>query len=695
MKRLLAFLGIALVASLATLTLYRGALPGLQQVDLRLKDLRFQLRGPLSADPRVVVAAIDARSVKELGRWPWSREVTGELVTRLKEQGARVIALDLVFSEPQGDAPDRALAADLGAAGNVVLGYFFRTDGDDAPAAVRDQVLRHRVKLLQIEPGVAALPLPEFSALDASIPLIGVSAPDQGFFNVLPDHDGLYRAAPLLALYGGEIFPSLSLRSLARYLGSEPLVTVAPFGARPIRLGALKIPVNEAGELPLNYYGPTGSIRTVSACDVLKGRLPAGALRDALVFVGATEMGIYDLRATPFDPTLPGVEIQATVASNALQGLFLTRDGRSAALELAAIFLLPVLLALLLNRTNSALVGLCWLVLCSGLWLALNQMLFRSYCLDLSVVYPVAPVLFTYLAGEAYRNLVLERRSRYLKKAFGSYLSPDLVEEIVKNPDRLRLGGEKREITVLFSDIRCFTTLSESLSPEELVSILNEYLSPMTRIVLEEKGTLDKFIGDAVMALFNAPLDLPGHEARACRAALRMSQRLEELNREFVRRGVAAIEIGIGINTGEAVVGNMGADLRFDYTAIGDSVNLASRLEGLTKLYGARIIVSGSTRKGAGDDFVFREIDLVRVKGKQNPVAIYELMADHPEFAAPFGEALQLYRAGDWGAALAGFELLATRGDWVSVLYQARCRESLAATPDAAGDGVVSAPPLP
>ena len=681
MKKLLVFLGIALAASLATLVLYRGAFPGLQQVDLRLKDLRFQLRGAMAADPRVVVAAIDARSIKELGRWPWSRELTGELITRLKEQGARVVALDLVFSEPQGDAPDRALGRAVASPG-VVLGYFFRTDGADAAAAVREQVLRHRVKLLKVEEGVSAVPLPEFSALDASIPLIAASAPDQGFFNVLPDQDGLYRSAPLLALYGGEIFPSLALRSLARYLDAEPLVTVAPFGVRPIRLGALEIPVNEAGELPLNYYGPTGSIRTVSACDVVKGRLPAGALRDALVFVGATEMGIADLRATPFDPSLPGVEFHATVASNALQRLFLTRDGRSAALEMAAIFLLPALLALLLNLTTRAALGLGWLVLSSGLWLILNQLLFRRYCLDLSVIYPVVPVFVTYLAGESYRNLVVERKGRYLKKAFGSYLSPELVEQIVKNPDRLRLGGEKREITVLFSDIRGFTTLSESLPPEELVGILNEYLSPMTRIVLEEKGTLDKFIGDAVMALFNAPLDLPDHELRACRAAVRMIERLEELNREFARRGLAAIEIGIGINTGEAVVGNMGGDLRFDYTAIGDNVNLASRLEGLTKQYGARIIVSGSTRKGAGEAFVFREIDLVRVKGKQNEVAIHELMLNHAEFAPPFAEALRLYRDGDFAAALRGFGALAAQGDRVSALYQDRCRESLGSRQD-------------
>ncbi|HEY5512438.1 MAG TPA: adenylate/guanylate cyclase domain-containing protein [Geomonas sp.] len=687
MKKLLAFLAIALAASLGTFVLYRSASTALTQVDLRLKDVRFRVRGKLVPDQRVVVAAIDGRSIKEIGRWPWSREVTAQFITGLKEYGAKVVALDMVFSEPQGRAQDAALAGAMHACGNVVLGYFFRNDGDNPPEAVRDEVRRDRVKLLRLAEGVTSIPAPEFRALDASIPRISAAALDQGFFNVLPDDDGLYRAAPTIALYDGEVYPSLALRALARYLGSEPMVSVASFGVSPVQLKGLELPVNEAGELPLNYYGPTGSFRTVSAADVIKRRLPAGALRDTLVFVGATEMGVFDLRATPFDPALPGVEIHATVAANALDRRFLTRDGRTAGIELAAIFLLPALLALLLNATIRTVAGLGWLILSAGSWLLLNQFLFRSYFLDLSIIYPVAPVFLAYLGGEAYRNLVVERKGRYLKKAFSSYLSQELVDEIVKNPDRLRLGGEKREVTVLFSDIRGFTTLSESLSPEDLVQLLNEYLSPMTRIVLEEKGTLDKFIGDAVMAIFNAPLDLPGHQASACRVALRMIARLHELNQEFARRGIAAIDIGVGINTGEAVVGNMGADLRFDYTAIGDNVNLASRLEGLTKYYGARIVVTGATREAAGDEFIFREIDLVRVKGKQKPVAVYELMVDNPEIIPPFAEGLKLYRGRDFAGALQLFDRLAAGGDGPAALYVGRCRAFLANPPDAGWDG--------
>jgi adenylate cyclase len=395
------------------------------------------------------------------------------------------------------------------------------------------------------------------------------------------------------------------------------------------------------------------------------------------------------MRATPFDPALPGVEIHATLAANALDRRFLVRDGRTLGLEMGCMFLLPLLVALLLNTTPRTLVGLGYFVLCGGSYLVLNYLLFRNLSLDLSFIYPMTPIMLTYVGAEAYRNLVIEKRGRYLKKAFGSYVSPDLVDEIVKNPGLLKLGGEKREVSILFSDIRGFTTLSESLSPEELVRLLNDYLSPMTRIVMEEKGTLDKFIGDAVMAIYNAPLDVSGHAAHACRSAVKMLQRLEQLNAGFAKRGMPRIDIGIGINTGEAVVGNMGADIRFDYTAIGDTVNLSARLEGLTKFYGTQILVSEATRSRAGEGFLFREVDLVRVKGKNEPVAVYQLLTAQLEHHREFAEALALYRSREFPKAAELFTGIAGKsGDKVSELYLSRCREFNDAPPPEIWDGV-------
>ena len=688
MKRGFIFLAIALVASAIAFSLYRGQFAFVEQVDLRLKDARFRLRGPVKPGPQVAVVAIDNRSVKEIGRWPWSREVTARLIKNLSDYGAKTVALDMVFSEPQGEPQDRALAQAVAASPNLVMGYFFRNDPQQSDPLAVAQTAAAKVKFLRLEEGVASVPLTQFSNLDANIAAVGAGARDFGFFNQIPDDDGLFRKAPLLLLYDGDIYASLALKALSRFQGREIMVDVASFGVRSVALGPQALPVNEQGRLSLNYYGPTGTFTTISAADVLKGRLPKDALKDKLIFVGATEIGIYDMRAMPFDAALPGVEIHATVAANALDHRFLLRDSRTLGLELACMFLLPILLALLLNTTPRTVVGLGYFTLSVGGYFLANYLFFSFSNLDLSMVFPVVSVVLTYAGAEAYRNLVIEKRGRYLKKAFSSYVSAELVEEIVKNPDRLKLGGEKREVSILFSDIRGFTTLSESLSPEELVRLLNEYLAPMTRIVMEERGTLDKFIGDAVMAIYNAPLTVAGHAGHACRSALKMLERLGELNEEFSKRGVPRLEIGIGINTGEAVVGNMGADMRFDYTAIGDNVNLSSRLEGLNKYYGTHVLVSESTRSQA-DGFLFREVDLVRVKGKNEPVAVYELLSERPAFEPRFVQALAHYREQEFSLALPLFdEIAAESGDPVSRLYLERCRQFVAAPPGAGWDGV-------
>ena len=349
-----------------------------------------------------------------------------------------------------------------------------------------------------------------------------------------------------------------------------------------------------------------------------------------------------------------------------------------------------LLLGILLSFVPGSLSGLLMFVASCGAFIAGNYVGFTTYLHDMTLVYPLLGISFSYLGGEAYRSLVVERKGRHLKKAFSSYVSPDLVKQIEKNPDKLVLGGEQRELSILFSDIRGFTTVAESLSPPELVKLLNEYLSPMTRIVLEERGTLDKFIGDAVMALFNAPLDVSEHATHACAAAVRMMEELNLLNAGFAERGMNTLDIGVGINTGPAVVGNMGADIRFDYTAIGDSVNLASRLEGLNKYYGSHILVSEETRSQVNDSrFTFREVDIVRVKGKHLPIVMYELMISDLDILPHFEDALEKYRSQDFAGAKLIFDgLVSSNNDGPSRLYAGRCGEYLAAPPPADWDGV-------
>jgi adenylate cyclase len=690
-RRLAVFIAIAVLSALVGLILYRETFPFVQQVDLRLKDARFILRGAERPTAPVTVVAIDNKSIKELGRWPWSRELTAKLISTVTRQEARVIALDMVFSEPQGDAPDRALSAAV-TAGNVVMGYFFREEQQPDDERALAQLAKSRVSLLSVTEGAEAAALPVYEQVDANIAAVGSGAGGFGYFNQLSDADGLYRSIPLLMLFRGGVYPSLALEAVSRFLDKPLQVVIEPFGVSSVRLGTLAIPTSEQGKLSLAYYGPGGTISTVSAADVIAGRLPAGALKGRLVFVGVTETGVADLRAIPLDPVFPGVEIHATFAANALEKKFLSRDSMALSIEMGAIVLLPFFLALLLGTVPGAVWGLVGFSSLAAGYLGMNFYLFSSQRLDLSIAYPLLPLVLAYLGGESYRNLVEERKSRYLKKAFSTYISPDLVAEIAKNPDALKLGGEKREITVLFSDIRSFTTLSEKLAPEALVKILNRYLSPMTQIVMAERGTVDKFIGDAIMAIFNAPLAVPDHPAAACRVALQMLSELDTLNLAFAREDIPPLRIGIGLHCGDAVVGNMGSDTRFDYTAIGDTVNLTSRIEGLTKLYGVSILVSRSVQAQAGDRFVFREIDLVQVKGKTEPVPIFELCGEKSELLEKFVAAVYVYRQQEFYTALSLFEELAgTYNDHASRLYADRCQDYLKNPPATDWDGVYTA----
>lgn len=689
-KRLI-FVLFGIIAAICAFWLYKQASPAFQQQDFRMKDARFRVRGPVKPDSAVVVVAIDHKSIKELGRWPWSREVTAQLIENLAVYyRTKVTALDIVFSETQSPAADRALADAIRKSGNVVIGYFFRDEQGQLTEESRAQLESSRMKLVRIAEGVESIPIPEYAGVDLNIPTIGAGARDFGFFNARHDADGLYRRALLLLLYNGEIYQSLAMKALLHYFDTEIMLDVKPWGVDSLQLGELRIPAREDGTMVLNFYGGTGSFTTLSAADIIAKRLPQDVLQGKIAFVGATEIGIYDLRATPFEATLPGVEIHATMLANALERRFLKYDSVTQMMEIACIIILPLLLGSALAFAPGTFVGLGIMSLMTGTFFVFNYAMFANAFRDITLLYPLLGIAVTYLGSEAWRNLVVERKGRQLKKAFSSYVSPDLVRQIEKDPDKLVLGGEQREISILFSDIRSFTTVSESLTPSELVTLLNQYLSPMTRIVLEERGTLDKFIGDAIMALFNAPLDVPDHATRACSAAIRMMDELARLNQGFSANGMNTLDIGIGVNTGLAVVGNMGADIRFDYTAIGDSVNLASRLEGQNKYYGSHILVSGDTRRQVDDDrFTFRELDRVRVKGKQQPIVMYELMVNNREIVPVFEEALARYRQRDFEGAKLLFDRLANdNNDGPSRLYVQRCRDYLAVAPPPDWDGV-------
>lgn len=672
--------------------LYRYDPAILKGIDLKMRDVRFRLRKGMKPDPRIIVIAIDQKSINELGRWPWPRTVMAKLIERLSDYGAKVVAMDVVFSERSDPKADRELADAIRTAGNVILGYFFRYNKEKTEDDSVKALKRYRIGVIRyIGNEIEEIPVPIFPFAELNIPIVSDGAKGFGFFNIFPDRDGICRNYDLIAIYGESFYPSLALAAAKEYLGHEPVISIAPYGVDSISLGKKNMVVDEMGRCVINYYGGAKSFPVFSAVDVINGNVPKNALRGAVAFVGATEIGIYDVRATPVDPVLPGVLIHATVLSNIMQNRYLIRDNIVIALEVVFLFLFPIVMAFLLSFTRHTFLSIIILTIFISAYGAINIGLFSSHGFNLGMIYPVISILFTYIGCEAYRNLIEVRRSKFLQKAFSSYISPELVGQIVKNPDMLKLGGEKREVTVLFSDIRGFTSISERFSPETIVQILNRYLGPMTSIVLSNKGTLDKYIGDAIMAIYNAPLEIEDHPFLACKSAVEMIKALNDVNEEFRKIGFPEIDIGIGIHTGDAVVGNMGTDVRFDYTAIGDTVNLSSRLESLNKLYRTHIIVSQSTMQKIKDNlFKFRELDLIRVKGKKIPIIIYELnihMDD--EHVELFHKALSLYRSCRFKEALEHFSILEKDyNDATSSIFAKRCRELMINPPPPGWDGV-------
>jgi adenylate cyclase len=671
-------------------------------MELKLYDLKFRVRGPKPAGQDVVILGIDDDSLKAVGRWPWSRDDMARLVSAVQAAGPRVIVLDIIFAEKQETATVRTLAnlckevAKRGDTKDIVallekeqerldvdriladiirkkpptiLGFFFRKVGGTtggvekstlmAPSFIRASTY-NVVRLLDTEP--SRVPLIGAAGVELNLPNISQAAAGAGYFNMMPDVDGTVRWFPMTILYGADFFAPMSLVALAHYRGNPTsAITLSQVGVEDIRLGKLDIPVDRHGRMLINFLGPPGMVPTYSAAALLDGRLPPEALKNKIVLVGATAVGIYDLRVTPFSGVSPGVEVQATVLDNLLRGNFIRVPKYGLPLMLLILLSLGVLLGLLLPQLSAAWAFVFTLLLIEGITFS-NYFLFSRLGIQLELLYPLMEIVGVYLGITMQRFLAEERERLRIRKAFESYVAPAVVQEMLKHPEALRLGGERRVISVLFTDIRGFTTMSEDLDPEALVKLLHDFLNPMSNIIIDQGGTIDKYMGDAIMALFGAPLEQPDHARQACRAALRMEDTLEELNRQWTKQGRPPLRIGVGVNSGPVAVGNMGSDRLFDYTAIGDNVNLASRLEGLTKYYGTNVLISQATAEALENGFILRDVDRVRVKGKAQASGIFEVMGEgepDPElarFLTAYHQGLALYRQQHWSDSIAAFE---------------------------------------
>ncbi|HTM60309.1 MAG TPA: adenylate/guanylate cyclase domain-containing protein, partial [Burkholderiales bacterium] len=499
-----------------------------------------------------------------------------------------------------------------------------------------------------------------------------------GHINVASDADGIYRRVPLVMIHGDRYFPSSDVQvARAFYADKDFALKLDQYGTESLKLAGREFPLDVDGQFLVRFRGKPGlAFDTVSVSDILDRKADPALLRDRVVLIGGTAAALGDIRATPFGAASPGVELRASVIENLLDGQLIYRPDWMPLVDVTLMVLIGLMMVWLLPRFGVSGGGLLAAALLSG-YVALTMHFFRSEGLWLNIVYPALLIVLLFATATLVSYFFTHSEKRYLKVAFQHYVPPAVVEDLVADAGALRLGGEKRELTVLFSDIRGFTTLSEGMQPEELVKLMNEYFTVMTDRVFAHRGSLDKYIGDAIMALYGAPVVESDHPALACRSALDMMRALDELQQKWRLIGLPAIGIGIGINTGPMIVGNMGSATRFNYTVVGDAVNLASRIEALNKNYGTSILISEYTYEHVKDEFLdVREVDSVKVRGREQPVRLFELYVPGKyaaDWLEEYREAYVILRGGDHARSTTMFQQLHARnGDTVSKIHALR-----------------------
>jgi adenylate cyclase len=733
---------LTLASIVLVLALFLTGIPILDMIELKTYDLRFVSRGHLTPSPAVVLALIDEKSLDKEGRWPWPRSKLARLVDILSQDGAKVIGFDIGFLEPDENSElkfiaqldekvgdlnikndklthfldeskknadnDLALAKAIrNSSAAVVLGYFFHMSEADLNYRIEkrqidqqlDRIRRSKYPLIVYEEAAMKVsPFIRAYAPEANLTILSDSATSQGYFFVAADRDGVVRWMPLIMQCGEDIYPHLAVSCAWLYLDKpQLLVKVARYGVKGIQMGKRFIPTDESGQLLINYLGPPKTFSHFPITDILNGSTPKGAFTGKVVLVGATAMGTHDLRSTPFSPLFPGVEIHATVIDNILKQNFLTKPKWSMIFDLFAIILLGVITGIALPYM-SALKGVFFATGLFILHIFIAQWLFVNSRVWLNIVYPLTVIIIAYTSLTLYHYVAEERERKKIKGAFRHYVSPLVIDEILKDPERLKLGGEEKVITVLFSDLAGFSGYSERYSPQEMISILSDYFALMTEQVFACQGTLKEYVGDELMAIFGAPLDQLDHAERACAAALAMRERLHALRLEWTEKGRPPLSARTGINSGLMLVGNIGSRYRFSYGALGDHVNLGSRLEGLNKMYGTEILLGENTARMVERSFLLRELDMVRVVGRKQPVRVYELAGksgdslpeERKQSLKNFAAGLDAYRQQNWEDALGLFEqsLSLWPGDGPSRIMAERCKIYREAPPPADWDCV-------
>lgn len=650
-KIIIYFTGIIFVSTI--LLLFYLFIPNsLKSFDGKLRDYMFIVRGEIPQPDNVIIIDIDEKSLKKIGQWPWSRDVLSKLLINLTKNDIGLIAFDMVFAEEDRTNPSNILKKLDIKINNRVLDYdtFFANTVSQTPTILGYQFQLNDNKYIEKKsPLVPAIFIEknkpekdeviEAKGTILNIPIVQDNAYSSGFFNSIPDESGIIRSVPLVIRYNEQLYPSLALETIRTISNTNKvIINYDNIGISDIEVGDFNIPTDQYGRLLVNYRGGEKTFNYYSASDILEGIIEKSKIEGRIALIGTSAAGLLDLRATPFESVYPGVEVHANVIDNILTGDFIVKPSWIEGLNIIHIIILVVLVFILLGYLPSY-IAIPFIFILSSVDIYLIYTSLFTYGLILNIFFPVIAIIVSTLVVTTVNYILETKQNKMIKEKFATKVSPAVMHDLLQQ-DKNVFAATEKEITIFFSDVRNFTNISEAIgNPKNLIDFMNEYMDPMTDIIIQTGGTIDKFIGDAIMAYWNAPVDVANHANQAVVATLNQLHTVKQLNlkmREDIRfKSVVEmadkmqkpiIDIGIGLNTGIAIVGEMGSSSRADYTCIGDPINLAARLESLCKYYDSKCNISNFTKEKLNkDDYIFRFLDLVTVKGKNEPIEIWQI----------------------------------------------------------------------
>lgn len=705
LKKLFIYINVALIlfVVLSSIYIFFPKLP--DSIDNRLRDYLFTIRGEIPTSQNVVIVDIDEKSLQELGQWPWSRNKVSHILKNLTDAQVAIIGFDVVFAEEDSSSPHKVLNElnikrenipnyDLEFAKTVastptILGYLFelqdkkyiKKEAPKIPAIYIEKNKKLGDDYLINAKGVVM-----------NIPLVQDNSYSSGFFNNIPDEAGIIRSVPLVISYDDMIYPSLSLELLRILLDTNKVfINYDEQGVSSITVNDIQIPTDRHGRLLVNFRGKEKTFKYISANDIYNNTFDKKDIEGKIVLIGTSAAGLLDLRATPFESVFPGVEVHANVIDNIIQGDFLYKASWVDGADIFIIFTLSILIVLLIKYTPFWMNPIISILFLTITTYVLYEILF-TYGIVLNIFFPLFTIVLGAILATLFDYFYEIKQEEAIKKKFASKVSKEVMESLLKNVHSNEFEAMEKEVTVFFSDVRNFTKISEKMgNAKKLIEYLNQYMEPMSNIIIKYEGTIDKYIGDAIMAYWNAPADVKNHADKALIASIEQIESLKTLNEKLEKQNKPLIDIGIGLNTGLAVVGEMGSSGRSDYTVIGDAINLGARLESLCKFYDSKINISNFTKERLKEEYIFRFLDLVKVKGKEEPVQIWQVYGkgkaskQMQEELDTYNKAIELYQNSMFLEALEIFKNLDKKEDKTNrniyKIYIKRCEEFIKTPP--------------